>query len=153
MNRSTPGLPVHQQLWSLPKRMSIELVMASNHLILCHPPSPPTFNLFKHQGLFNESVLHIRWPKYWSFSFSTVLPVNIQDWFPLGWTGWISLQSSLIPGLHLIGIESKEDSLYWSVCQRMCLANSQLTSLVPTSKVRVTPHLLLVLLIIPWHCL
>ena len=79
MNRSTPGLPVHHQLRSLPKLMSIESVMASNHLILCHPPSPPTFNLSQHQGLFNESVLRIRWPKYWSFSFSTVLPVNIQD--------------------------------------------------------------------------
>jgi len=79
MNRSTPGLPVHHQLRSLPKLMSIESVMPSNHLILCHLPSPPTFNLSQHQGLFNESVLRIRWPKYWSFSFSTVLPVNIQD--------------------------------------------------------------------------
>ena len=41
----------------------------------------------------NESVLHIRWSKYWSFSFRSVLPMNIQDWFPLGWAGWISLQS------------------------------------------------------------
>ena len=41
----------------------------------------------------NESVLRIRWPKYWSFSFSISLLMNIQDWFPLGWTGWISLQS------------------------------------------------------------
>ena len=38
----------------------------------------------------NESVLHIRWPKYWSFSFNISLPMNIQDWFPLGGTGWIS---------------------------------------------------------------
>ena len=41
----------------------------------------------------NESVLHIRWPKYWSFSFSIVLPMNIQDLSPLGWTGWFSLLS------------------------------------------------------------
>ena len=73
--------------------MSIELVMPSNHLILCHPllllPSIfPSIRVFS-----NESVLCIRWPKYWSFSFSTVLPMNIQDWSPLGWTGWISLQS------------------------------------------------------------
>ena len=40
-----------------------------------------------------ESVLRNRWPKYWSFSFNIVLPMNIQDWSPLGWTGWISLQS------------------------------------------------------------
>ena len=40
-----------------------------------------------------ESVLHIRWANYWSFNFSSVLSINIQDWFPLRWTGWISLQS------------------------------------------------------------
>ena len=38
----------------------------------------------------NESVLCIRWPKHWSFTSTSVLPMNIQDWFPLGWTGWIS---------------------------------------------------------------
>ena len=65
---SMPGLPVHQQPWSLLKLMSIELVMPSNHLILCHPllllPSIfPSIRVFS-----NESVLHIRWPKFWSFS-------------------------------------------------------------------------------------
>ena len=49
--------------------MSIKSVMPSNHFILSSP-SPPAFNLFQHQGLSNESVLPIRWPKYWSFSFS-----------------------------------------------------------------------------------
>ena len=62
-----------------------------------HPlssPSLPASNLSQHLSLSSESVLHIRWPKYWSFSFSiSVLPMNIQYWFPLGWTGWISLQS------------------------------------------------------------
>ena len=72
------------------KLMSIELVMPSNHLILFHalllPPSIfPSIRVFS-----NKSALRIRWPKYWSFSFKTL---NIQDWFPLGWTGWISLQS------------------------------------------------------------
>ena len=67
--------------------------MPSNHLILCRPllllPSIfPSIKVFS-----NESALRIRWPKYWSFSFSISLPMNIQDWFPLGWTGWISLQS------------------------------------------------------------
>ena len=51
--------------------MSIELVMPSNHLILCHPsPSLPAFNLSQHQGLSNESALCISWPKYWNFSLS-----------------------------------------------------------------------------------
>ena len=72
------------------KLMSIESVMASNHLILC--PFPPAFNLSQHQGLFKWVSFCIRWPKYWSFNFS-ILPMNIQDWFPLGWTGWIYLQS------------------------------------------------------------
>ena len=78
--------------WSLLKLMSIESVMPSNHLILCHPlllPSIfPTIRVF-----CNESVLPIRWPKYWSFSFNISPSMNIQHWFPLECTGWISLQS------------------------------------------------------------
>ena len=55
---------------------SIELMMPSKHLILCHPPSSPSFNLSQHQDFFSsESVLHIRWPKYWVFSFS-ISPSN-----------------------------------------------------------------------------
>ena len=53
---------------SLLKPMSIESVMPSNHLILCHP-SPPAFIFPTIRVFSNESVLHIRWPKYWSFSF------------------------------------------------------------------------------------
>ena len=64
---------------SLLKLMSIELVMSFNHLILCHPllllPS-----IFPNIRVFTiESALCIRWPKYWSFSFTSVLPMNIQD--------------------------------------------------------------------------
>ena len=44
-------------------------------------------------GSFPMSQLHMRWPKYWIFSFSIILPMNTQDWSPLEWTGWISLQS------------------------------------------------------------
>ena len=70
MDHSTPGLFVHHQLPELPKLISIESVMPSSHLILCCPllllPSiPPSI-----RGFSNKSVLHIRWPKYWSFSFS-----------------------------------------------------------------------------------
>ena len=77
--------------WSLLKLMSIELVMPSNHLILCRPLLLPP-SIFPSIRVFsNESVLHIRWLKYWSFSIS---PYNeYSDWFPLGWTGWISLHS------------------------------------------------------------
>ena len=61
--------------WSLLKLMSVESVMPSNHLILCHPLllSPSIFPSIR--GFSNESVLHIRWPKYWSFSFS-IKPYN-----------------------------------------------------------------------------
>ena len=77
---------------SLLKHMSIESVMPSNRLILCHllllPPSIfPSIRVFS-----NESVLCIRWPKYWSFSFS-ISPSNEYSVHPLGWTGWISLLS------------------------------------------------------------
>ena len=75
MNCSTPGLPVHHQLWSPPKPMSIELVIPSNHLILCRPllllPSIfPSTRVFS-----NESALCISWPNYGSFSFN-ISPSN-----------------------------------------------------------------------------
>ena len=77
---------------SPPKPMSIESVMPSNHLILCRPLLLPS--IFPSISVFsNESALHIWWPKYWSFSFNISPTMNTQDWSPLGWTGWISLQS------------------------------------------------------------
>ena len=79
--------------WSLPKLMSIKSVMPSSHLILCHPllllpPILPGIRIFS-----KESTLRMRWPKYWSFSFSKTPSNKHQDWSPFGWTGWISLQS------------------------------------------------------------
>ena len=96
---ATPGTIAHQVSLSftisqsLLKLMSIESVIPFNHLILCLSllllPS-----VFQSIRVFsNESTLHIRWPKYWSFSFSRVLPINTQDWFPLGLSGLISLLS------------------------------------------------------------
>ena len=60
--------------------------------ILCCPllllsPILPSVRVFS-----NESTLHLRWPKYWSFSFNVSHPMNTQDWSPLGWTGWVFLQ-------------------------------------------------------------
>ena len=86
---------------SLLKLMSIESVMPSTHLILCHPlllllsifPSIRWVSSSNKSVLSNESALRIRWAKYWSFSLKSVLPMNIQDWSPLGWIVWISLQS------------------------------------------------------------
>ena len=73
MDRSTPGFPVLHSLPELLKLMSTESVMPSNHLILCHPllllstvfPSVRVFS--------KKSTVHIRWPKYWSFSLASVL--------------------------------------------------------------------------------
>ena len=78
---------------SLLKLMSIELVMPSNHLILCHPLLLPS-SIFPSIRVFsNESVLRTRWPKYWSFSFSISHSSEHPGLIFLGWTGWIFLQS------------------------------------------------------------
>ena len=70
MDCSMPGLPVQQQPWSLLKLMSIKSTMPSNHLIL-HRPLLLLPSMFPSIRVFSkESVLCIRWPKYWSFSFS-----------------------------------------------------------------------------------
>ena len=75
MNCSTPGLPVHHQLQSLPKLMSSELVVLSSSLILCRPLIllPPILSSIRVSS--NESTVCMRWPKYWSFSFS-ISPSN-----------------------------------------------------------------------------
>ena len=113
---------------SLLKLMSIESVKPSNHLILCHPllflPSVfPSIRVFS-----SELTLHIRYPKYWSFSFSlsfSFLPMNIQSWFPLGLTVWSpchardcqesspeqfkSINSSVFSFLHSLTLTSIHD--------------------------------------------
>ena len=78
--------------WSLLKLMSIKSVMPSNCL-LCHPLLLPPSNIPSIGVFSSESVRLIRWTKYWSFTFSISLPVNIQGWFPWGLTSWISLES------------------------------------------------------------
>ena len=100
---ATPWTTAHQASLSITnsrsllKLMSIESVMPCNHLILCCPlfllPSIfPSMKVFS-----NESALCIRWPMYWSFSFNINPPNEHQDWFPLGWNGWISLPSKRLP--------------------------------------------------------
>ena len=97
MDCSTPDFPVHQQLPELLKLMSIESVMPSNHLIVCRPllllPSIfPSIRVFS-----NESVLHMRWPKYWSFSFS-ISPSNEHSGlisFRKDWLDLLAVQGTL----------------------------------------------------------
>ena len=83
--------------WSLPKLMSIESVMPSSHLILCCtllflPPIPPSIRVFS-----SESTLHMRWPKYWSFSFS-ISPSNEHPGlisFRMDWLDLLAVQGTL----------------------------------------------------------
>ena len=115
---ATPWTAAHQaslsvtNSQSLLKFMSTESVMPSNHLILRCPvllPSsifPSIIRVFS-----NKSVLHIRWPKHWSFSF-IISPYNeYQDWFPLGWTDWISLQSKGVQVKSLLQHHSSKASI------------------------------------------
>ena len=96
MDWSTPDFPVHHS-WSLLKLTSIESVMPSNHLILCHsllflPSIFPSIRVFS-----NESVLPIRWPKYWSFSFN-ISPSNEYSGhisFRLDWLDLLAVQGTL----------------------------------------------------------
>ena len=94
MDCSTPGLPVHHQLPELTQTHVHQVgdAMQPSHRLL--PPSPSAFSLSQHQGLFQGVSSSHQVAKVLEFSASTsVLPMNIQDWFPLGWTGWISWQS------------------------------------------------------------
>ena len=122
MNRSTPGLPVHHQLpeftqthihrVSDAKFMSVELVMPSNHLILCRPLLllPSIFPSIR--VISNESALNIRWPKYWSFSFS-ISPSNEYlelIFFRMDWLDLLAVQGTLKSLLHH---HSSKASILW----------------------------------------
>ena len=121
----TPWTAAHQAFlsftisWSLLKLMSIELVMPSNHLIRCCPllllPSIfPSIRVFS-----NESVLHIRWPKYWSFSF-TISPSN-------EYSGVISFR---IGWFYLLAVQGNKDSQESSPTAQFKSVNSSVLSLL-----------------------
>ena len=95
---------------SLLKLMSIELVMPSSHLILCHPlllpPITPSIRVFS-----NESTLHMRWPKYWSFSFS-ISPSNEHPGliFRMDWLDLLAVQGTL---KSLLQHHRSKASIFW----------------------------------------
>ena len=94
---STPGFPIHHLSWSLLKLMSVKSVMISNHLILCHPLHllPSIFPNIR--DFSNESLLCIRWPSYWSFSFS-ISPSNEYSGlisFRINWFDLLAVQGTL----------------------------------------------------------
>ena len=97
MDCSAPGFPVHHQLWSLLRLMYIELVMPSNHSILCHPLLLLPSVFLSIRVFSNESALCIRWPKYWSFSFnispSKEHPRLIS--FRMNWLDLLAVQGTL----------------------------------------------------------
>ena len=110
MNRSTPGLPVHHQLPEFTQNSCPSHPLSS--------PSPPAFSLYQHQGLSsirvfsNESVLRIRWPKYWSFSFS-IRPSNEYSGlisFRMDWLDLLAVQGTL---KSLLQHHSSKASVLW----------------------------------------
>ena len=92
-----PGFPVHHQLPELTQIMSIQSVMPSNHLIFCHPLLLLPSVFLSIRVFSNESALHIRWPKYWSFSFS-ISPSNEYSgliYFRIDWLDLLAFQGTL----------------------------------------------------------
>ena len=141
---TTPWTAAHQASLSItnsqspPKPMSIESVMPSNHLILCHPllllPSIfPRIRVFS-----SELALRIRWPKYWSFTSTSVLPMDTQDWSPLGWTGWISLQSKGLSRVRCDWVTEQQQILYFKNFSWMRFSNFTFTILLAVGN--ITPN-------------
>ena len=114
---ATPWIAAHQaslsitNSWSSLRLMSIESVMPSNHLILCHPlllsPIPPSIRVFS-----NESTLCMRWPKYWSFSFSIIPSKEIPGLisFIMNWLDLFAVQGTL---KSLLQHHSSKASILW----------------------------------------
>ena len=111
MNHSMPGLPVHHQLPESTQTHVHESVMPSSHLILCRPllllSIPPSTRVFS-----NESALRMRWPKYWSFSFS-ISPSNEHPGlisFRIDWLDLLAVQGML---KNLLQHHSSKASILW----------------------------------------
>ena len=116
MDCSMPGLPVHHQLPQFTQTHThwVSDAIQPSHPLL--PPSPPTFNLSQHQVFPNESVLHIRWPKYWSFSFS------------IRWPKYWSFSFSISPSNEYSGLISfRMDCLISSQSKRLSRVFSNTT--------------------------
>ena len=112
MNRSTPGLPVHHQL---PEFTQTHVHRVSDAIQPFHPlssPSPPAPNPSQHQSLSNESTLRMRWPKYWSFSFSIIPSKEIPGLisFRMDWLDLLAVQGTL---KSLLQHHSSKASILW----------------------------------------
>ena len=128
MDRSTPGLPSITNSRSPPRPMSIESMMPSNHLILCRPLLFPP-SIFPSIMVFsNESILHLRWPKYWSFSFN-ISPSNEHSGlisFSMDWLDLFAVQRTL---KSLLQHHSSKASILWcSASFRVQLSHPYMTT-------------------------
>ena len=126
---ATPWIAAHQaslsitNSWSLLKLMSIRSVMATSHLILCHPllllpPNPSSISVFS-----NESTLHRRWPKYWSFSFS-ISPSNEHPGLMSFRMDWLDLLS--VKGLSRVFSNTTVQEHQFSSAQLSSQSNSHI---------------------------
>ena len=122
----TPGLPVHHQLSAFTQT---HVHWARNTIQPSHPllsPSPPAFNLSQYQCLFKwVSPSHQVAIVLGASASASVLPMNIQDQFPLGWTGWISLQSKELSRVFLQHHSSKASTFYSIFYNCVCLLVAQ----------------------------
>ena len=111
---STPGLPVYHQLLELAQTHFHRVGDAIQPSHCLSSPSPPAFSLSQHQGFFSsESVLHSRWPKYWSFSIS-ISPSNEYSGlipFRIDWLDLLAVQGTL---KSLLLHHSSKASILWS---------------------------------------
>ena len=143
---STPWIAAHQaslsitNSWSSLRVMSIESVMPSSHLILCHPllllpPVPPSIRVFS-----NESTLHIRWLKYWSFSFSIIPSKEIPGLisFRMDWLDLLAAQGTLKSLLQ--HHSSKASILQCSAFFTVQLSHPYMTTGKTIALTRQTPH-------------
>jgi len=112
MDCSTPGFPVYHQLLELAQIMSIESVMPSNHLIFCRPLLLPPSILPSIRVFSNELPLCIRWPKYWSFSFTNSLSNEYSGliFFRIDWFDLLAVQGTL---KSLLQHHSSKASILW----------------------------------------
>ena len=111
MNHSTPGLPVHHQPSEFTKT---HVHQVSDAIEPSHPlssPSPPAPNPSQHQNISNGSTLRMRWPKYWSFSFSIIPSKEHPGLISFRMDGWISLQSKGLKSL--LQHHSSKASILW----------------------------------------
>ena len=156
MDHSTPGLPVSHHLQSLPKFMSIASVMPSSHLILWHPLLllPSIFSSIK--DFANELAVRIRWPKYWSFSFSIIPSIEYlglisfkTDWFDL-----LSVQEALKSLLqhHSSKVSILLHSAFFTVrLSQLYMTTRKIVTLTKWTSVDREMSLLFNTLLILWH--